>query len=124
MGQTMSKDPVLNSKHQRTWYERNTAKKLALNEQYRKEHYERIKKLAAKRQDPFKNRARGKVNYALKTGKLKREPCWCGEEKSDFHHTNGYDEPNWFVGEWLCRKHHHQAHKELRWGKTLTDGEE
>ena len=93
-------------------------RKQARNEKYRQKNiariYEQAKKraLTVYRED---NKARRAVMYAVKTGKFLRESCRdCGSEKTDFHHTNGYDEPNYFVGVWLCRKHHAAEHVRLR----------
>lgn len=102
----------------RRWYERNKAKKQAKNEEYNKNNWERIKQLSYKRRDPVKQKARMAINNAVNAGKFTREPCFsqdCDNPKTDFHHTHGYDEDHWFTGIWLCRKHHAQLHKELRW---------
>jgi hypothetical protein len=49
---------------------------------------------------------------AVKSGKLKRLPCIiCEDPKSDGHHID-YSKPLEVI--WLCRKHHHEAHKKLR----------
>jgi len=52
-----------------------------------------------------------KVRYAIRTGKLVKQPCWtCGEEKVEAHHPD-YDKPLDVI--WLCRKHHLEIHKKL-----------
>lgn len=64
---------------------------------------------------PEKNKARHAVRYAISIGKFERKPCKaCGEIKVDFHHTNGYEQENWFVGDFLCRKHHAEKHNEMK----------
>ena len=51
----------------------------------------------------------GLFRYALRSGKLQKQPCWvCGEPKSEGHHAH-YDLPLDVV--WLCRKHHREAHR-------------
>jgi hypothetical protein len=102
-----------------SFYEKHTDKVQEQNEVYRKKNWERIKAAAYNRYDPYKNKARAAVNNAVAAGKLTKLPCEnCGEVKTDFHHTDGYDKANWFTGSWLCRKHHAQTHKELRWQTT------
>ena len=54
-----------------------------------------------------KNRVRNIVNGAIRYGKLKRQPCWCGEV-GQAHHTD-YTKPYQVV--WLCRKHHAECHR-------------
>ena len=49
-----------------------------------------------------------KVYGAIKTGKLKREPCSkCGEAKSQAHHED-YSRPLDVL--WLCASHHKELH--------------
>lgn len=60
---------------------------------------------------PQKWNARSKINYAIRSGKLKREPCEvCGTVKVEAHHVD-YEKPFEIV--WLCRKHHIEADKKL-----------
>ena len=70
--------------------------------------YYRYKKLQVQRY-PDRIKARNKVRYAIKVGKLQRKPCeTCGEAPSFAHHEN-YGKPldvNWF-----CRKHHQEKHR-------------
>ena len=47
--------------------------------------------------------ARSAVYYAIKTGRLIKEPCFCGEVKVQAHHDD-YSKP--LDVEWLCSKHH------------------
>lgn len=92
-------------------YENNKTSKLAKNAVYRKNNWKKIKAWEYSHRDPLKHKARQAVNYSVKTGKFKRVPCECGNPKVEFHHTNGYDEPNWFTGVWLCSKHRAATHK-------------
>lgn len=53
--------------------------------------------------NPEKTKARHTVAYALKTGRLIKKPCYCGETKVEAHHDD-YSKP--LDVEWLCNKHH------------------
>lgn len=56
----------------------------------------------------YKRRAKCKVYYAIKTGKLKSKPCQiCGKQKADAHHED-YSKPLEVI--WLCRAHHKRIH--------------
>lgn len=61
---------------------------------------------------PERRRVKDAVRYALKTGKLVRQPCHvCGLEKAEAHHPD-YSRPLDVV--WLCRPHHLEVHS-MRW---------
>lgn len=67
-------------------------------------HYKKIQK----KRYPEKIRAREKVRYALKTGKLVKESCLkCGNTETFAHHTD-YGKPLEIM--WLCRLHHREEH--------------
>ena len=51
--------------------------------------------------------AHNAVTYALKMGRLLRQPCWVCGEVAQAHHPD-YDRPLDVV--WLCDPHHKQAH--------------
>jgi hypothetical protein len=51
--------------------------------------------------------ARHLVKNAIRSGKLVRQPCWCGG-KGEAHHED-YTKPYQIV--WLCRQHHAEAHR-------------
>ena len=57
--------------------------------------------------NPLANKARRDVAYALRAGKLKKEPCFCGEAKVEAHHPD-YNQSLMVV--WLCHKHHKEIH--------------
>lgn len=57
---------------------------------------------------PEKVNAKQKVYYAVKTGKLKKESCWCGEKEVQAHHFD-YSKP--LEVEWVCQRHHEVADK-------------
>jgi hypothetical protein len=69
----------------------------------------------AKRRGTKKVAARYALRDAVKAGKIKREPCFCGDPKSHGHHDD-YDKPLEVI--WLCDKHHRERHKEME----VTDG--
>ena len=52
---------------------------------------------------------RNAVAYALRTGTLIRQSCWCGAD-AQAHHANGYDAAHHLDVEWLCTTHHAEAH--------------
>jgi hypothetical protein len=56
---------------------------------------------------PSRVRANASVKNALKTGALKRQPCWVCGCAAVAHHPD-YDRPLDVV--WLCDAHHKQTH--------------
>lgn len=56
---------------------------------------------------PNRRRAQGLVAYALRSGKLVKQPCLVCGEKAVAHHPD-YDRPLDVV--WLCQPHHKQTH--------------
>ena len=56
-----------------------------------------------------KARVVAKANYALRTGKIEREPCHVCGRNAQMHHPD-YTKPLEVV--WVCRKHHMAAHHE------------
>lgn len=80
-------------------------------------NHERLKKIGRETRlrqslkDPDylkKCRSRSKLNYAVKTGKLKKLPCKiCGSKKNiHAHHHKGYEPKYALDVEWLCPKCH------------------
>jgi ribosomal protein S27AE len=53
-----------------------------------------------------------KVYYAIKTGKLLRQPCKICGKPSAFAHHEDYNKP--LVVKWLCNYHHSELHRERR----------
>ena len=59
-----------------------------------------------RQRNPQKNRARRLLAYAVRTGKMHKEPCAvCGERKVEAHHSD-YAKP--FLVVWLCHAHHRE----------------
>ncbi len=68
-------------------------------------------KLLTKELAKFKHNARKLLLRAVKTGRIRQEPCeygLCTETKVEGHH---YDYRKPFDVLWLCRPHHMQLHK-------------
>lgn len=56
----------------------------------------------------LKVNARVKLEYAVKTGRIKRFPCReCGDNNSEGHHLD-YNQPYMVI--WLCKFHHSEEH--------------
>ena len=58
-------------------------------------------------QYPHRKKANTAVGNALRSGKIKKQPCWVCGEKAVAHHPD-YDRPLDVV--WLCQHHHKQTH--------------
>lgn len=58
-------------------------------------------------QYPHRKKANTAVGNALRSGKLKKQPCWVCGCNAVAHHPD-YDRPLDVV--WLCQPHHKQAH--------------
>ena len=77
---------------------------------HREKHNEYHRKWREKNRE--KVRAHSRFKYAVKTGKVNREPCEvCGDENSHGHHED-YSKP--LEVRWLCLKHHFGEHKKSR----------
>lgn len=64
--------------------------------------YQRVSRL----KNPGKHKARRKIMYAIRSGKIIRNPCEiCGDSKSEAHHTD-YRKPLQVI--WLCFQHHRE----------------
>lgn len=57
-----------------------------------------------------KDNARSYAGVYLRRGKLKQEPCKCGDTNSQMHHED-YNYPLDVV--WMCRKCHMLEHKHM-----------
>lgn len=61
-----------------------------------------------RKKHPDKYKARQAVSYAVRTGKLVKQPCACGETKVQAHHHD-YSKP--LDVKWVCFKcHREQEH--------------
>ncbi len=70
---------------------------------------ERLNKLRRYRQEhPEKAKAHSLVASAIRKGALTRQPCHCGNPRSEAHHED-YSKPLDVI--WLCRKHHGEHHR-------------
>ena len=80
---------------------------------YKRQHYLKNKedytnKRRNRHYNSIKNKANSFVDYAIRKGKLTRQPCEeCGAEKTEAHHDD-YAKP--LEVRWLCRSHHRQWH--------------
>lgn len=95
--------------------------RLSGKKQIRQKRYEKTEKakLADKRYEQKRYQspegkarlaAKNAVKYALKTGKLVKEPCFiCGLEESVAHHSSYAIEMRLAVT-WLCTPHHNEIH--------------
>lgn len=65
----------------------------------------------------WKRAARAYVKACVMNGIIKQLPCErCGDPKVEGHHYKGYEERHWLDVQWLCRKHHKEAHGCNHWG--------
>ena len=60
----------------------------------------------------YKWLARSKARNALKSGKIFKTPCYCGDLNVQGHHSD-YSKPLKVV--WLCAKHHAEVHSTIRY---------
>lgn len=87
---------------------------------YKRQHYLKNKedyaaKIHNRNKNSIKQKACGLANYAIKIGKIVRQPCEeCGAEKAEAHHDD-YAKP--LEVRWLCRSHHTQWH--IKHGEAL-----
>ncbi len=64
--------------------------------------------------NPEKSRARALVGYAVKSGKIQKQPCKCGETKVQAHHHD-YSKP--LDVQWMCFKcHREEGHDQKTYG--------
>lgn len=70
-----------------------------------------FKKYYSNPENVRKGKARSKVWYAIRGGRLFKAPCHCGSTKVEAHHTD-YTQP--LKVKWLCRTHHIEADKKLK----------
>jgi len=99
---------------QRAYYEANKEKErersVVKDRKYKAEGKRAAVVQAYKKRHPERNRARVAVYYAIKSGKLQRQPCAvCGHTPAQAHHHNGYEVQHALDVIWLCVPHHRAA---------------
>jgi hypothetical protein len=66
---------------------------------------------ARRKKHPEKMRAKDKVKYAVRIGRLVRQPCEvCGSTTNVHAHHDDYSKP--LDVRWLCYEHHMEVHKD------------
>ena len=60
-----------------------------------------------KQEHPDRRHAQSVLGHAVRSGKVRPQPCWVCGSKAEAHHPD-YQRPTDVV--WLCRPHHMQAH--------------
>lgn len=93
------------------WRQENKEKVKKYSAKYNEKNREKVAEIRKiwREKNEVKIKAQYKVNYALKTQRLQREPCEiCGDSKVDAHHTD-YSKPLDVM--WLCRSHHNAWHR-------------
>jgi hypothetical protein len=96
---------------QRQVNRKNRQENAELYAQTDRKYYQKNKQRYKERDSRYsknKTKAASAANYAIKKGKITRQPCEeCGAEKADAHHDD-YAKP--LEVRWLCRSHHRQWH--------------
>lgn len=86
--------------------------RVAAREAYAQTSEGRIAGAAAKKRwavaNAIRRQAHGKLRAAIKSGKVRPEPCFICGAKAEAHHPE-YSMP--LVVTWLCPKHHKEAHR-------------
>lgn len=100
------------NKYHKQYRAKNQSRVREIHKKYRRSESARklanIRNKGLREKYPEKFKARAKLNYAIKMGRITRLPCSiCGNEKSEAHHED-YSKPLDVV--WLCRKHHYEHH--------------
>ncbi len=73
-----------------SWKKRNPEHHARLARKYRKKYPEKIT-------------AQNRLNYAIRKGRIEREPCGvCGTSKNVHAHHKSYKPEDWYNVEWLC----------------------
>lgn len=94
--------------YRKKWIEANQEKFLASKKKYSAKRY-------ADPETAQKTRAYNKVQWALRTGKLTKQPCEaCGTAITQAHHHRGYSDEYALDVKWLCKKHHEGEHHEIK----------
>lgn len=89
--------------------QRNVDNYRARDKRYYERHKEEILRTRQEWRDRnwFKVKAHEAVRRALRMGVITRQPCFCGDTRTDAHHED-YTKP--LEIQWLCRSHHNRIH--------------
>lgn len=98
-------------KEKRREYNREYQRKLRLNNPEKYYNYNKEKIKNWRLNNPLKNKAHKTVFVELRAGRIKKETCFCGEQKVEAHHED-YSKPLHII--WLCKKHHTEYDIKLR----------
>lgn len=86
------------NKSSRNWKKENPEHHAKLAREYRKRHPEKI-------------RAQNRLNYAIRKGRVKKEPCKiCGTTSKVHAHHISYKPEDWYNVRWLCYVCHEIEH--------------
>lgn len=105
-----------NKKYRDTHKEQVATYKKKYREEHKREHreenlrsyYRHRDRIMEERREKY-NHASRRTSYAIKMGKIKRQPCEnCGAEPAEAHHDD-YNKP--YEVRWLCKKCHVNWHK-------------
>ncbi len=111
-----SQERATNAEYSRAYRERHPGRAAEAQRRYLERYPERRAATAQAYRDRNRERTRelvriySKVLYAVRTGKLTRQPCHCGEVRVHAHHHNGYGPGHELDVVWLCPKHHRKEH--------------
>lgn len=100
-----SGNPVISIKMPRS-YHRRYEKEYSSRPGVKKHRAELMRSYAKDPKLRPKHQARWALNKALKSGKIKKSPCFCGNKKVQAHHED-YSKP--LKVKWFCKKHHPKA---------------
>lgn len=94
----------------RSYHERRREHRLEVMRAYyqKRKNEIRAQRLKKHAEAPERKRARELVKTALKSGKLEKKPCRCGNPCAEAHHDD-YRRP--LDVRWFCRKHHAAWHR-------------
>lgn len=98
----------------KAWNEANKEKTAITKKIWNKANLDKARIVTAKQKalHPEKSAARKAVYHRLRSDPTFRKPCeMCQNSKSQAHHWKGYEQKYWLDVNWLCRKHHNEAHK-------------
>lgn len=98
----------------------NLERALEAQREWRAQNPDRVSehRRAQEARNPKRRTVYNTLDYALRSGKIKKGPCEvCGDGDVHGHHDD-YTKP--LKVRWLCSKHHRERHKEIRTAKPGT----